>query len=133
MPRTIEQDRARAAWAAVEAVEARREVMKKYVPLVQGAPVAIHTAGLGQTIAFYLSRKPDKNPEYESLLTHLATWVLRGRSTDVADATKRPSDLMQAIQSGTSDDYRRLTAETLAYLAWLKRFAAAKAPADATD
>lgn len=128
MSKTIEQRRAAAAWEHVGPAPP-----KEYVALVQGAPAAIHTAGLGQTVAFYLSRKD--RAEYAKLLTHLATWVLRARRDADPDASKGPDDLMTAIQSGSSDDYRRLTAETLAYLAWLKRFAAARraGPAAASD
>ena len=122
MRRTIEQDRARAAWAAVGSVP--ETTLSKYHPLAQGAPVAVHTAGLGQAVAFWLSRK---RPETDALLGHLAAWLLRPGQADRPDPSKRGGDLMEAVQNGSGDDYRRLTAEALAYLAWLKRFAAAKA------
>ena len=125
MPRTIEQDRARAAWEAVETLPP--DALAKYAPVVQGAPVAIHTAGLGQAVAFWLSRG---KPEYEALLDHLAGWLLRPDGGG-PDPSKRGRDLMTAIHGGSGERYRRLTAEALAYLAWLKRFAAARTPDDA--
>lgn len=128
MSRTIEQKRAASAWKAVSDIAGRKDLMKKYVPLVQGAPVDIHTAGFGQAVAFYLSRKPASNPEYEHLLKQLAAWLLRPRDADVPDPSKKPNDLMEALTQ-SQDRYRQLRAEALAYLAWLKRFAAALDPA----
>lgn len=121
--RTIEQERARSAWAAVEQAKSQPK-FKEYSQLLQGLPVAIHTAGLGQTVAFYRAKGKD---EHKLALKHLAAWLLRAKP----DNQRSDRDLMQAIQNGSADDYRRLTAETHAYLAWLKRFAAAEAPADA--
>lgn len=126
MHRTIEQDRARSAWENVEAAASRPE-FSKYSQLLQGLPVAIHTAGLGQTVAFYRAKG---KPEHQLALRHLAGWLLRESVS--APNMRTDSALMEAIQGGTSDAYRHLTAETHAYLAWLKRFAAAKA-AVATD
>lgn len=129
MHQTIEQERARNAWGHVEAAEqaASGEVFSKYSQLLQGLPVAIHTAGLGQTVAFYRAKGKE---EHKLALAHLAGWLLRNDVQNPAERTD--SALMKAIQGGSSDDYRRLTAETHAYLAWLKRFAAAKAPGEAS-
>ena len=123
MSRTIEQDRARSAWANVEAAQqgASEKEFKAYGQLLQGLPVAIHTAGLGQTVAFYRAKG---KPEHRLALAHLAGWLLHNAQDRSGDA------LMRAIQDGTASGYRRLTAEALAYLAWLKRFAAAKAPVE---
>lgn len=126
--RTVEQTRAASAWRAVNQIAANKPLMAKYVPLVQGAPVDIHTAGFGQAVAFYLSRKPAAAPEYDHLLRHLAGWLLRARGAEEPDASKRPGDLMVEIQSKDLVRYRQLHTEALAYLAWLKRFAAALDP-----
>lgn len=115
MAQTIEQKRAKSAWEHVGEGPA-----KEYVSLTQGAPVHIYTAGLGQTVAFYLTKAKPGN-EYETLLTHLAEWVLQNRQ-----GLKNGNALMQDIQNGDTQAYRRLTSETLAYLAWLKRFAKAR-------
>lgn len=120
MPQTIEQQRAFAAWEAVGA-----NPSEKYETLLQGVPAAIHTAGLGQTIAFYLTRKA--RTEYADLLTHLAEWVVPRVGNADTDADTTPSGLMKAIQECESQQfYRRFTTETLAYLGWLKRFASAR-------
>lgn len=123
--RTIEQERARSAWQAIERVQKRNE-FEKYKQLLQGLPVAIHTAGLGQTVAFYRAKGKE---EHKLALEHLAAWLLR----EQPENKRTDKDLVQAIQEGSADDYRRLTAEALAYLAWLKRFAAAAVPVDATS
>ncbi len=111
------------AWQQVEHA-AQTNGFEEYKQLLQGLPVTIHTAGLGQTVAFYLAKgenKPDK--PHTKVLDHLAAWLLRDRP----EAERTRGNLMQAIHDGNSHTYRRLTAEALAYLAWLKRFAAAHA------
>lgn len=128
MTKTIEQQRAAAAW---DHVGSKHD--EKYEKLVQGTPTHVHTAGLGQTVAFYLSRKRQSNPEYHKLLTHLATWLLRAPGSDVPDLAKTPDDLMTDIQGGDTESYRRRTSEALAYLGWLKRFAAARAPVETAN
>lgn len=117
MPQTIEQQRAARAWEHVGDAPTNG-----YVSLTQGAPVHIHTSGLGQTAAFYLTKAKDGN-EYDALLKHLAEWLLRQQP-----GPKNGQALMQTIQSGDTQAYRRLASEAIAYLAWLKRFAKARSP-----
>lgn len=125
--RTIEQERAALAWQQVESV-AHANGFGEYSQLLQGLPVTIHTAGLGQTVAFFRA-KGENNPNkpHTRVLMHLAAWLLRDRPQN----QQTPDGLMQAIHGGDSHAYRRLTAEAHAYLAWLKRFAAARASNDA--
>ncbi|MEM1055744.1 MAG: type III-B CRISPR module-associated protein Cmr5 [Bacteroidota bacterium] len=124
---TIEQRRAASAWAAVNDAARDKGVFKKYEPLVQGAPVSIRTAGFGQTLAFYHSR-PNERREYKLLADQLAAWILRESREAPPDPTKTLDDLMNAIiaQATSTEDYRRMMVEALAYLAWLKRFAAGR-------
>jgi CRISPR-associated protein Cmr5 len=126
MNQTIEQQRAAHAWERVQKAktDATKDDFKLYSQQLQGLPVMIHTAGLGQTVAFYLAKG---KAEHTRILEDLAGWLLRK-----ADAQNRqPANLMKAIQSRSSAEYRLLTDETHAYLAWLKRFAAAQDRGDA--
>ncbi|MGB9774879.1 MAG: type III-B CRISPR module-associated protein Cmr5 [Bacteroidota bacterium] len=115
---TLEQRRAAAAWEHVG-----DSPSKEYVSLVRGASATILTCGLGQTIAFYLS-KAKNNKEYERLTSHLAEWVLGDRENPARG--KDGENLLKEIIHKNSDCYRELTAEALAYLVWLKRFAEAR-------
>jgi CRISPR-associated protein Cmr5 len=115
---TLEQRRAAAAWEHVG-----DSPSKEYVSLVRGASATILSCGLGQTIAFYVS-KAKKDKEYDLLTTHLAQWVLGNR--EKPDKSKNGTHLLQEIINNDSDRYRELTSEALAYLVWLKRFADAR-------
>jgi CRISPR-associated protein Cmr5 len=121
---TLEQRRAAAAWEHVSKLEESHS--KEYVSLVRGASATILSCGLGQTIAFYVSKaKKDKEyNEYNLLTTHLAQWVLGNR--EKPDKSKTGTDLLQEIINNDSDRYRELTSEALSYLVWLKRFAEAR-------
>ncbi|WP_099211677.1 type III-B CRISPR module-associated protein Cmr5 [Thermococcus henrietii] len=131
--RTLEQERAKFAYEKVS--EVRREdedTQGRYVSYVKSAPVLILTNGLGQALAFYLSKldKPINvdykaiNPKgfpkgdkmaYAYLYRHIAEWLAK-RVTNGEDPLKyyMEHDGMSAI---------RLTDETIALLSWLKRFA----------
>lgn len=126
MPQTLDQQRARAAWAATEAAD----VKTAYASLCSGAPVMILTNGLGPALAFWLAKGKD---EHTRLTNALAAWLLR--TGEDADTGKKGRDLMKELTEADANAYRRHTAEALAYLNWLKRFAdarrAPKATADA--
>lgn len=123
MPQTLDQQRAAAAWQATEA----QSVDKEYAALCSGAPVMILTNGLGPALAFFLAKANAKEKnEYARLADTLAAWVLRAGTEP--DPSKKGKDLMRAITQADTDTYRRYTADALAYLNWLKRFADATKP-----
>ena len=131
--RSLEQERAKFAYEKVG--EVRKEdgdTQGRYVSYVKSAPVLILTNGLGQALAFYLSKldrpidvdyktiDPKEFPEgdkmaYAYLYRHISEWLAR-RVTEGQDPLKyyMEHDGMSAI---------RLTDETIALLNWLKRFA----------
>jgi CRISPR-associated protein Cmr5 len=85
-------------------------------------PAQIQTNGLGQTLAFLRSKgkgRPDS--EHQSLYNDLSSWV-------VVQMGWSNSDLLKKVLENDSATYRRATAEALAYLIWLKRFAEAELP-----
>lgn len=109
---------------------------KDYRSAVRKAPAMVKMNGLGQTLAFLLSKEekeasaakksPDKAEGY--LYKHLDEWLC-GPEASVAwpdDLKDRP--LMERIMEVESTVYRQATQEALAYLGWLKRFAEAYFP-----
>jgi len=80
--------------------------------------------GLGQTLAFLMSKKPKKQNEVNEhlqLARDLSRWVSQrvlGESRD---------DLREwIVRQASVAEYRRATLEALAFLTWLKRFAEAE-------
>jgi CRISPR-associated protein Cmr5 len=123
---TKEQQRAKAAWADVQAVDRKSlDVKRKYRGLVLKLPVMVLTNGLGQTLAFLRSKgKGDTNDPHEIVYSHLQSWLFR--EIRWADATQ--PTLIERIFNTTSETYRQATVEALAYLHWLRRFAEAVLP-----
>jgi CRISPR-associated protein Cmr5 len=139
---TKEQQRARAAWEAVNEVDTYKhgevdKIKKKYRSLVLKSPVLILSNGLGQAAAFFASKSQPKegkppsadNIAHKLLLKHLWDWLEGVRicslgQQDVKDIHRLPLWITQA----TSEQYRHATTETLAYLHWGRRFAEAVLP-----
>lgn len=121
--RTLEQERGKAAWDDVSNINTNLadEKKKKYRGLVRSFPSLIMISGLGQALAF-LQAKGD--PEHNALTQHLSKWVLKQMGA------QSKSDLLQWVldTDRSTNEYRRATTETLAYLIWLKRFSEAVLP-----
>lgn len=117
-----EQQRAKKAWELINTIPPG-EKMDKYASLAKSAPVMILANGLGQTIAFFISKSNGSN-EYASLLEHLDIWLYENVawSGDISGKGK----LMERIINENSQGYRMATEEALAFLSWIKRFAGAK-------
>jgi CRISPR-associated protein Cmr5 len=113
---TLEQERANKAWECIREVK-DKDYADKYGSLARKAPSLVQTNGLGQTLAFLLSKAKDN--EHQALYGHLSEWV----ATDQMGWEK---PLMEEVISRDSADYRRATAEAMAFLMWLRRFAEAE-------
>jgi CRISPR-associated protein Cmr5 len=123
---TMEQQRAKQAWDAVEAVknesnQARRQFHNEYGTIVRGLPAMIQVNGLASTTAFLQAKAKSGNNEkreysilYEQISARLKHFLHDNRN------------LMEIIMTGSSDQYRQATAETIAYANWLKRFVEAR-------
>lgn len=83
----------------------------------------ILTNGLGQTLAFFISK--GKSKEYSLLYAHLNEWL----SDNIVWTENQDSDnsLIERVIHEKSQGYRVATEEALAFLAWVKRFATALA------
>ncbi|HXF04050.1 MAG TPA: type III-B CRISPR module-associated protein Cmr5 [Blastocatellia bacterium] len=122
LQQTKDQERAAQAWRCVEEVKKKgKEFGSKYKSLVQKMPSYILTNGLGQSLAF-LNAKTKGNPldEHALLYEHLSNWV----RPQVDPTSSQP--LLQWVMNNDSNAYRRATAEALAFINWLKRFAEAE-------
>lgn len=118
--RSLEQERARAAWECVTAVKGQGYA-GKYGQLARSAPADIQANGLGQTLAFWNAKGED---QHRKLLNDVSTWV-KGQIK-----FSETSLLEWVIKTADTDGYRRATAEAIAFLIWLKRFAEAELGGD---
>lgn len=122
--RSLEQRRAAAAWRCIEQVKSQ-SYRGKYGPLARGAPTDIQVSGLGQSLAFWRSKgKRDTGlptNEYQALVRDVSDWVV----SQVNVPPDQPL-FVWIMETATTDEYRRATAEALAFLGWVKRFAEAE-------
>lgn len=112
--RSLEQERAAKAWDCVRSVAERK---KEYVSLARGAPADIQANGLGQTLAFW---KAKKELEHRQVYAAVSQWIQERLNLGDRDV------LEWVIKDANTNDYRRATAEVMAFLTWLKRFAEAE-------
>ncbi len=126
--RTLEQKRAQKAWEQVgEVASEGGKLGENYRSLVRKTPAMIKTNGLGQTLAFLLSKSKEGESGAEGkLYKHLGDWLLGGESPLPLSGSGTGSSLMEKVVSLDSALYRQATREALAYLGWLKRFAEAR-------
>jgi CRISPR-associated protein Cmr5 len=110
---TKEQERSKFALAKVKEVPAK--IQGAYRQLAKSAPADIQSNGLGQTVAFWKSKKKD---EYDRLYDHLKAWLSASSQMNFGD-----QDLIEWIANTDSVKYRQATAESLAILGWIKRLA----------
>ena len=123
MKKTLDQYRAGWAWTQTKAI-VDQNWFDKYVALAEGTSATILMCGLGQTVAFYLSKG---EPHHEALLANVASWLLHGHTqpNQTPHATRSGRHLIDEITDNSRDRYHQLTDEVLVYLIWLKRFAKA--------
>lgn len=114
---TLQQKRAAHAWGCIEQVPTG--IQKKYGSLVRGLPALVQSDGLGQTLAFLIAKASGKqDKEHMVAYKHIEGWVRQELGAQ--------GDFLGWLLEQSTFEYRRATAETLAYLSWLKRFAEAK-------
>lgn len=127
--RSIEQGRAKFAYDQVkdiadldpdqdgldpQAAESIKDLQKKYKSGAKKLPVLIKTNGLGQALAFIKGRDVGN----EKLYDMIGRWLTFKQLIALDDNT----ELVQVVISEPSNEYRRLTIETLALLNWVRRF-----------
>jgi len=116
---TLDQRRAAHAWKVIQDVKvAEPSARKEFKIQTKKLPVRIVTSGLGQSLAFLEAKGYARH-----LREALDDWVKLPGGNRPARADDR---LLMRIVQGSSDDLRFATAECLAYLVWLVRFADAE-------
>lgn len=103
--------------------ENKQKIPGKYKSLVKSVPTMIRNNGLGQTVAFLMSKKKDEGKECEHrlLISHIRKWLKKlGIYTIENDA-----ELIKQIVENDSDKYIRAQEEAILYANWLAKFATA--------
>ncbi len=133
--RTLEQQRAYAAWEAVTEVKQavtqvkqkeakQKDFHVKYRSLARNLPSMILSNGLGATLAFIKSKG---SAEHQKIYTHLDQWLTRWIRSWLNNAVSQ-GILEWIVAESTSETYRMVTTEALAFTQWLKRFAESEIP-----
>ena len=129
---TLDQQRARHAWGAIQRVSEWKESKRKdYAGQAKKLPIRLMTSGLGQALAFILAKADnrDEPDPCQQLHEDLTKWTLVHRKLP----GKHPESLLKSICYGDAVFLRRATDEVLAYLEWLNRFAEAEGLTDGTE
>lgn len=119
--RTIEQERAKTAWDAIETMRAHPK-KNDYGSRAKSLPYMIQVNGLGASLAFLRARAGGDPSEPDQMLyEHIS-----GRVKNFLNF--RQADLLSFIRDSqtTSDQYRQATAEAIAFSIWLKRYVEAE-------
>ncbi|MFA4647648.1 type III-B CRISPR module-associated protein Cmr5 [Pyrococcus kukulkanii] len=137
--RTLEQQRAEFAYNKVLEVSKKSEdIQKKYRSYVRSAPTLILTNGLGQTLAFYLSKIGNSDGNYEKidpgnlekadqkahayLYKHIAEWLDK--------KIIHSENPIEYYIRASSTEVLMMTEEVIALLKWMRRFADAMLKGD---
>lgn len=128
--RMLNQQRASNAWKVVKELEVKadsdpsqKDWNDLYASYVSGLPATIISCGIGQATASLLSAsKAAKDKPHSTLYDHLENWLCRD---DEAAPYPNSKPLMEAIIKNDREHYMWAQAEALAWLDWLKKFAAA--------
>lgn len=111
---SIEQQRAKYALKKVQAVSPTD--YQEWLSRANEMPAMIQMNGLGQTVAFYLSKGGVHKKMYD-LLSH---WLCMEIKTLPSD-----NDLINGITQCDMHTYRKAQAEAQALLIWVKKFSKA--------
>ncbi len=115
---SLEQKRAARAWECVTDVRDNHKAFRKdYGSLARSAPADIQSNGLGQTLAFWRAKGKE---EHKAIYAHVTDWVKKQMNVT------QPDLLAWVMSQASTDQYRQATAEAMAFLQWLKRFAEAE-------
>jgi CRISPR-associated protein Cmr5 len=114
--KTLAQQRAQHAWDVVQQALERPDFEKRFADPAKKMPARVRSSGLGQTVAFMRAK------EGSDVLKAVAGWC--HQSGLIKECSEE--GLLIQFKDGTAADLRYLTAEALAYLEWLVRFADAE-------
>ena len=111
---TLEQRRAADAWQATEGCTSA------YVRLAKSAPALIMNSGLMQTLAFL----QDKNEDHHKTLSgQLRKWLAQRYPQVLGTGDPGYEPTMQALLHADPRTFQEVTAESLAWLRWVRQIA----------
>ncbi|BCX02771.1 MAG: hypothetical protein KatS3mg053_0709 [Candidatus Roseilinea sp.] len=112
---SLEQQRAAAAWRAVQDVPVSNG--KEFKSVATGLPADIQSSGLGQTMAFLRAKGKE---EHKAVFNAVTGWIKQ--RLNITDG-----DFMEWLMTKAStEQYRYATSEAIALAIWIKRFAEAR-------
>ncbi|MDR1912833.1 MAG: type III-B CRISPR module-associated protein Cmr5 [Helicobacteraceae bacterium] len=97
------------------------KIDKETANFYAGAPTLILTNGLGQTMAFLLT----KTSREKTLFVILKEWLTADKNPLCDHKNKREAEFLQAFNILPIDKYLAAQTEALRLLEWLKRYAKA--------
>lgn len=117
---TKQQERAKYALEAIESLmEGNGKLSKELATFIVGMPNMILSNGLGQTMAFLLSKGGGK---YRQVYESMKGWLVENKNI-----SNKGSDIAFLTQFNEIDQaaYLKAQRETLRFLEWFKRYARA--------
>jgi CRISPR-associated protein Cmr5 len=124
---SLDQQRAARAWQNVKLVDesGNDKLRKQYAALARKTPANVQSSGLGQALAFLRAKagRDRKGGEW-TLYQHVSAWVMQR----MKQPDNTADQLLEWVIQQDTAQYRQATAEAMAYLGWLKRFAEAVLP-----
>lgn len=110
----IDQERAVFAWKVINETKGTAEfVNQEYLSYIKKMPMMIKNNGLGNTLAFFFSKKG----EYEKIYTQIDTWLIKN------SYKKEQVALIEYIINLNSDEYQQITLEIMTLINWMGKFA----------
>jgi CRISPR-associated protein Cmr5 len=121
MPRylkNVEQQRAKKAYEFVESAvtkyKQKSTKIKEYKSYIRSIPMMIKNHGINNAFAFVLSKSKEDNA-YTLIDEQMREWF--------KDKITTEKSFVQYLITLNTLEYRKITIETFAFFAWLKRFA----------
>ena len=108
--KSLEQKRAEIAWGFVNSI---KDQLDKFSSHIRKLPAIILTSGLGQAVAFYLSKD-----DHKKIIDNVAEAL--SKITGIEGITCG-RDLLEKIRKSNHETYILLSNEALKYATWLKR------------
>lgn len=131
MSQTLEQKRAKYALEEILKInnETNESFKKKYAPFVRRTPTRILNNGLGQALAFLLS-KANKEKAAKRFYDQLQSWIcgVEDDSYPMRIYIDNSPNLIQQLMANGRREYVLAQTEVLALLDWMKKFADAYLP-----
>ncbi|MDN5279571.1 MAG: CRISPR-associated protein Cmr5 [Clostridiales bacterium] len=109
---TLEQKRAKHAWNAATGCDG------DFKNLAKGAPAIVMSNGLMPSLAFWHSKG---KKHHKKLLDAILGWLHERKFVTEKDFVIA----MKSLQEAKSENFMKVTSETLEYLKWLRNFASA--------